>query len=84
MPGRLGQLERVGASRDLLTPQLRNLCEQGDCGLVREGLSRRIAYHKCVSLVRGTNIVQRELDLLEVHIRVADPKLYFANVGGGG
>jgi hypothetical protein len=68
----------------LSTPQLRNLCEQGDCGLGHEGLSRRIAYYKCVSLVRGTNIVRRELDLLEAHIRVADPKLYFANVGGAG
>ena len=28
-----------------------------DCGFGREGLSRRIAYYKCVSLVLGTNIV---------------------------
>ena len=32
-----------------------------DCGLGREGLSRRIAYHKCVALVQSTNIVRREL-----------------------
>ena len=49
-----------------------------DCGFGREGLSRRIAYYKCVSLVEGTNIVRRELGLPEAHIRAADPKLYFA------
>jgi 5-methyltetrahydropteroyltriglutamate--homocysteine methyltransferase len=52
-----------------------------DCGFGREGLSRRIAYYKCVSLVEGTNIVRRELGLPEAHIRAADPKLYFAGVG---
>jgi 5-methyltetrahydropteroyltriglutamate--homocysteine methyltransferase len=50
-----------------------------DCGFGREGLSRRIAYYKCVSLVEGTNIVRRELGLPEAHIRAADPKLYFAS-----
>ncbi len=49
-----------------------------DCGFGREGLSRRIAYYKCVSLVQGANIVRRELGLAEAHIRAADPKLYFA------
>jgi 5-methyltetrahydropteroyltriglutamate--homocysteine methyltransferase len=52
-----------------------------DCGFGREGLSRRIAYYKCVALVEGTNIVRRELGLPEAHIRAADPRLYFANVG---
>jgi 5-methyltetrahydropteroyltriglutamate--homocysteine methyltransferase len=55
-----------------------------DCGFGREGLSRRIAYYKCVSLVEGTNIVRRELGLPEAHIRAADPRLYFANVGEAG
>ena len=54
-----------------------------DCGFGREGLSRRIAYYKCVSLVQGTNIVRRELGLPEAPIRAADPKLYFAGVGEG-
>jgi methionine synthase II (cobalamin-independent) len=49
-----------------------------DCGFGREGLSRRIAYYKCVSLVQGTNIVRRELGLPEAPVRAADPKLYFA------
>ena len=55
-----------------------------DCGFGREGLSRRIAYYKCVSLVQGTNIVRRELGLPEARIRAADPKLYFAGSAAGG
>ncbi len=54
-----------------------------DCGFGREGLSRRIAYYKCVSLVQGTNIVRRELGLPEAHIRAADPRLYFAGADRG-
>ncbi|MGA3002750.1 MAG: cobalamin-independent methionine synthase II family protein [Acetobacteraceae bacterium] len=49
-----------------------------DCGFGREGLSRRIAFYKCVSLVEGTNIVRRELGLPEARVRAADPALYFA------
>jgi 5-methyltetrahydropteroyltriglutamate--homocysteine methyltransferase len=52
-----------------------------DCGFGREGLSRRIAHYKCVSMVEGTNIVRRELGLPEAHVRAADPKLYFAGTG---
>ena len=48
-----------------------------DCGFGREGLSRRIAYYKCVAMVQGTNIVRRELGLPEAHIRAADPRLAF-------
>src|SRR5256884_408037 len=50
-----------------------------DCGFGREGLSRRIAYYKCVALVEGTNIVRRELGLPEARVRAADPTLYFAS-----
>jgi hypothetical protein len=46
--------------------------------VVAEGLSRRIAYYKCVALVEGTNIVRRELGLPEARVRTADPRLYFA------
>ncbi len=52
-----------------------------DCGFGREGISRRIAYYKCVSLVLGTNIVRRELGLPEVEVRAADPRWAFAEVG---
>lgn len=54
-----------------------------DCGFGREGLSRRIAYYKCVSMVEGTNIVRRELGLPEARVRASDPKLYFAGPKGG-
>ena len=50
-----------------------------DCGFGPEGLSRRTAYYKCVSLVQGANIVRRELGLPEARVRAADPKLYFAS-----
>ena len=50
-----------------------------DCGFGREGLSRRIAFYKCIALVEGTNIVRRELGLPEAHVRAADPKHWFAS-----
>ena len=50
-----------------------------DCGFGREGLSRRIAYYKCVALVEGTNIVRRELGVPEARVRAADPRLWFAS-----
>ena len=50
-----------------------------DCGFGREGLSRRIAFYKCVALVEGTNIVRRELGLPEARVRAADPKLWFGD-----
>ena len=40
---------------------LERLVLSTDCGFGRAGLSRRIAYYKCVSLVLGANIVRREL-----------------------
>ena len=49
-----------------------------DCGFGREGLSRRIAFYKCVSLVLGANIVRRELGLPEAPVRAADPQFSFA------
>ncbi len=54
-----------------------------DCGFGREGLSRRIAFYKCVALVEGTNIVRQELGLPEAEIRAADPTLAFANAREG-
>lgn len=48
-----------------------------DCGFGREGLSRRIAFYKCVALVQGTNMVRRELGLPEAELRAADPRFAF-------
>jgi 5-methyltetrahydropteroyltriglutamate--homocysteine methyltransferase len=46
-----------------------------DCGMGREGMSRRHAYYKIVALVLGTNILRRELGLPEAECRAADPSL---------
>jgi len=43
-----------------------------DCGMGREGMSRRHALYKMVSLVRGTNIVRRELGIPEAECLAAD------------
>ena len=53
------------------------LIVSSDCGFGREGLSRRIAFYKCVSIVMGTNIVRKELGLPEVDVPAANEKLYF-------
>jgi len=49
-----------------------------DCGFGREGLSRRIAFYKCVAINLGANLVRRELKLPEVAIPAADPRWTFA------
>jgi 5-methyltetrahydropteroyltriglutamate--homocysteine methyltransferase len=46
-----------------------------DCGMGREGMSRRHAFYKMVSLVQGTNIVRKELGLPEATALGADPTL---------
>ena len=48
-----------------------------DCGFGREGLSRRIAFYKCVALVEGTNLVRGELGLPESCVRASDRALAF-------
>ena len=45
-----------------------------DCGMGREGMSRRHAFYKMVSLVQGTNIVKKELGLPVTESLGADPK----------
>jgi 5-methyltetrahydropteroyltriglutamate--homocysteine methyltransferase len=45
-----------------------------DCGMGREGMSRRHAFHKMVSIVQGTNIVRRELGLPEAACLAADER----------
>ena len=44
-----------------------------DCGFGRQGMSRLHAFYKTVSLVRGTNMVRRELGLPEADVLAADP-----------
>jgi 5-methyltetrahydropteroyltriglutamate--homocysteine methyltransferase len=58
-------LEHVPAERLVIS---------SDCGMGREGMSRRHAYHKMVSLVAGTNIVRRELGLPEARQLATDDR----------
>jgi 5-methyltetrahydropteroyltriglutamate--homocysteine methyltransferase len=57
-------LEHIPAERLILS---------SDCGMGREGMSRRHAAYKMVSLVRGANLVRNELGLPEAEVITADP-----------
>ena len=50
-----------------------------DCGCGREGTSRRIACYKMVAIVRGTNIVRKELGLPEAPCLAADARYALAD-----
>jgi 5-methyltetrahydropteroyltriglutamate--homocysteine methyltransferase len=45
-----------------------------DCGMGREGMSRRHAFYKMVSIVQGTNQVRRERKLPEAQCLAADER----------
>ncbi len=51
-----------------------------DCGMGREGMARRHALYKMVSLVQGTNIVRREHGINEAECIAADPNLTLLDV----
>ena len=55
-----------------IPPERLILCS--DCGMGREGMSRRHASYKMVSLVLGANIVRGELGLPPAECLAADPK----------
>src|SRR6059036_2743214 len=76
------QVESPDEVADLLRQALKFLSPERlvvctDCGMGREGMSRRHAFYKCVALVRGANIVRRELGLPEAECLAADPKYSF-------
>ncbi len=48
-----------------------------DCGMGREGMSRRHAFYKMVSLVQGVNLVKKELGLPVTEALAADPTFSF-------
>ncbi len=54
-----------------------------DCGFGREGMSRRIAFYKMIAIVRGTNMVRRELGLAEAECRAADARYALVDEEGG-
>jgi 5-methyltetrahydropteroyltriglutamate--homocysteine methyltransferase len=45
-----------------------------DCGMGREGMSRRHAFYKIVSLVLGTNMVRKELGVPQAECLAADSR----------
>ena len=45
-----------------------------DCGFGREGMSRRHAFYKMAAIVRGGNIVRKELGLPEADCLAEDPR----------
>jgi 5-methyltetrahydropteroyltriglutamate--homocysteine methyltransferase len=73
------QVERPEEVADLIRHALKfigpeRLIISTDCGFGRQGMSRLHSFYKTVSLVRGTNIVRRELGLPEADVLAADPK----------
>jgi 5-methyltetrahydropteroyltriglutamate--homocysteine methyltransferase len=73
------QIERLDQVADLIREALRHIPPErlvisSDCGMGREGMSRRHAYYKMVSLVLGTNMVRKELGLPEAQCLAADER----------
>jgi 5-methyltetrahydropteroyltriglutamate--homocysteine methyltransferase len=73
------QIERPDEVATLIREALKHIPPErliisSDCGMGREGMSRRHAFHKMVSIVLGANIVRRELGLPEAACLAADPR----------
>jgi 5-methyltetrahydropteroyltriglutamate--homocysteine methyltransferase len=73
------QVESPEEVADLLRQALKfvapeRLAVTTDCGMGREGMSRRHAFYKTVALVRGTNVVRKELGIPEAECIAADPR----------
>jgi 5-methyltetrahydropteroyltriglutamate--homocysteine methyltransferase len=74
------QVERPEEIADLIRLALKyvepeRLILTSDCGFGRQGISRMHAFYKMVALVRGTNMVKKELGLPETYIPATDPKI---------
>jgi len=74
------QVESPSEVADLVRLALKSIPAErlmlmSDCGMGREGMSRRHAFYKMASLVQGTNIVKKELGLPEAPCLAADPRL---------
>jgi 5-methyltetrahydropteroyltriglutamate--homocysteine methyltransferase len=73
------QVESPDEVADLIRRALKmipveRLVISSDCGMGREGMSRRHAFYKMVALVQGTNIVRGELGLPVATSLGADPR----------
>ncbi|OGL13879.1 MAG: hypothetical protein A3F92_15705 [Candidatus Rokubacteria bacterium RIFCSPLOWO2_12_FULL_71_22] len=78
------QVERPEEVAALIRAALRHipaerLCVSTDCGFGREGMSRRHAFYKMVALVRGTNLVRKELGLPEAPVPAAETRFALAD-----
>jgi 5-methyltetrahydropteroyltriglutamate--homocysteine methyltransferase len=74
------QVESSEEVADLIRQALKHIPAErlvlsSDCGMGREGMSRRHAFYKMVAIVQGTNIVRKELGLPVAESVAADPKL---------
>ena len=72
-------VERVDAVADHIREAMKHipverLVISSDCGMGREGMSRRHALYKMGALVQGTNIVRKEVGAPEAECLLADPK----------
>ena len=70
-----GALKHIPAERLVIT---------SDCGMGREGMSRRHARYKIASIVQGTNIVRKELGLPEAECRMTEGRYSLPNIERGG
>jgi 5-methyltetrahydropteroyltriglutamate--homocysteine methyltransferase len=77
------QVERPDEVAAIIREALRHIPAErlvisSDCGMGREGMSRRHAVYKMVAMVLGTNIVRKELGLPEAECLAADPRFSLA------
>jgi 5-methyltetrahydropteroyltriglutamate--homocysteine methyltransferase len=77
------QVERPDDIATLIRTALKHvpverLMISSDCGMGREGMGRRHAGYKLVSMVLGTNQVRKELGLPEAECLAADPRYSLA------
>ena len=73
------QVERPDVIADNIRDALKHIPAErlilcSDCGMGREGMSRRHARYKMIALVLGTNIVRKELGLPEADCLAADER----------
>jgi 5-methyltetrahydropteroyltriglutamate--homocysteine methyltransferase len=77
------QVERPDEVAGLIREALRHIPPErlmisSDCGMGREGMSRRHAAYKMVAMVEGTNLVRKELGLPQADCLAADPRYSLA------
>jgi 5-methyltetrahydropteroyltriglutamate--homocysteine methyltransferase len=81
------QVERPEEIAELIRLALKHIAPErlvlsSDCGFGRQSMSRMHAYYKMVALVRGANIVRKELGLPETYVPAADARLSMVPVAG--